>query len=121
MRPGAAEVDVEGVAVAGGGEGGVGGAGDGGAEGAGFAAKLAVGVGVGVNGGLRGGVSGCWWVGAERTDFFWHFCGRDWVCLREIQSDCRVIRRSCRDRYVSKVRLHALTRLTNVRIAGCIC
>ena len=60
MRPGAAEVDVEGVAVFFGGEWGVGGGGDVGAEGAGFAAELAVGVGLGVDGGLgdeAGGVS----------------------------------------------------------------
>lgn len=55
MGPGAAEVDVEGVAVFGGGEfrGRVGGYEI--SEGAGFAAELAVGVGVFVDGGLGGG------------------------------------------------------------------
>ena len=69
MRPGTAEVDVEGVAISFGGEFGGGGGGYEVSEGAGFASELAVGVGVFVDGSLGGGVSGgvrVWW-GEERT------------------------------------------------------
>lgn len=75
VGPGAAEVEVEGVAVFFGGEGGGGGGGDGGAELGGFAAELAVWVGVFVDGGLEGGLS---WgfmlrgVGLDVADCFGH-------------------------------------------------
>ncbi len=58
MRPGTAEVDVEGVAVFFGGEFGGGVGGDEVSEYAGFAPELAVGVGVFVDGGLGGGLVG---------------------------------------------------------------
>jgi len=63
VGPGAAEVDVEGVAVSFSGELGSRGAGDEGAELGGFTTELAVGVGVFVGWALKGGVS---WVFKRR-------------------------------------------------------
>ena len=70
MGPGAAEVEVEGVAVFGGGEfrGGI--LGYEVAEGAGFATEFAVGVGMFVDGRLGGGVSGVFgYCGVMRVPF----------------------------------------------------
>ena len=70
MGPGTAEVDVEGVAVFGGGEFRVGIFGDEVAECAGLATELAVGVGVFVDGGLGGGsVSWFEYCGVMRVPF----------------------------------------------------